>query len=55
MCVVLCVEYKNVVETRVYINRGNWQQNEIHEQMIMIVMIVTIYCGWSTDKVVIVK
>ena len=41
----MCVVYKNVVETHIYINRGNWQQNEIYEQTIMIVMIVSIYCG----------
>ena len=30
----MCVVYKNVVETHIYINRGNWQQNEIYEQLI---------------------
>ena len=40
----MCVVYKNVVETCIYINRGNWQQNEIHVQMIMIVTIIMIYC-----------
>ena len=54
----MCVVYKRknkIVETRIYINKGNWQQNILHVQMITIVMIVMIYCGWSTDKVVIVR